>query len=969
MKTTGRILCFLMCGLMFVPPVAGQMRSGAAFLTVLPGARLQAMASSHTAEIDEPFAIFANPGVAGFYREWQMSTTYSKWIADVYHASMLYGRSIKTPWSQRTRVAVGLFYQGMPSFDSTDGKVEHATANDWLASLSLGQPLTFLTPKLSVGASVKVFKSSLDTYSAQSVLADLGFSYKSQRFGLGNSLFPVGLFSLGASVNHLGSDLTYDRMATPLPRTWRTGIAFYAGRHNGLQMRLTADYREILDRGGEVGVGADLSWSRRFSFFGGYQFQSDLFEKYSIGMSIRLDDVMTDGVLPGRNKALQLDMGSLNEQDFFSRTYRGTLSYYPIGPEAFECTTPERADTVMATRAILEWQESRDPDLFDSIQYTVILDQDSSDVAMWLEGMTDGSEMLAWMADEKLDYMRQNLKGTQSSVDSLKGGWYYWAVVAHDQDNHIRFAEQEGCPIAKFYVPRPDVEIESIEFDYTPWITEDDFHGTLQITFRNKGDRDVSDLELFVTDSYLDSTFEQHATDLSTVEIPVLAAGDSQLVSIPWHTDMLGEHDILVMADHPEQWREANVENNRKTRSFYTVPKGRFVTRDTVTTLYVSRVSIDMPIITQISFDTNSAVVKKEYVEKTVIDPPLVILANRLKKNPFLKIALQGYADPNSESATIELANRRAHAIRDTLVQMGVDNRQIEMFSGQILEERNLPQNRTDRTWILQERRYDDISTDPQGQAVLFLPVRHTDREYLFRPVPFFSDIKHALSLDSTDLVFHVEDMEQRRALKRFPINQRDSLRIEWRQKLDSPWVNSAVSYELAIVDSLGRTFRTHPERCVMEAKDYLRQHRIAFPLKFAQTDPLYRFYWARLFVQVEEMLRDPHMKFRFTGHACKVGPEDVNERLSRRRAMRFHEGFLRYVRENHPARYAEIEHRIEPARGYGEARPLSVERLSGETILIGDNDKPLGRKLNRRIEIEFYSSVAPWEQAEEGAQ
>jgi len=271
----------------------GQIRAGAAFLKMLPGARLQSMAAAQSGAIDEPHAIFANPGATGFLREWHWAATYSKWIADIYNASFIYNRKIRNPLSTQTKFSLGLIYQGMPEFDSSDGDAAMVSANDLLLSLSIGQPLSIISKNISIGFNLKYYKSNLDTYSANSFIFDIGLLARTPRFKLNNPLIKYGIFSAGAAVTQLGSNLKFDQIGTPLPKTFRTGISFYAGTHSGLQIQLSADYFSTKDEKSGVGVGAELNWGNRFSINGGYDFSSDLMSNLSLGGTIRLDDTNT----------------------------------------------------------------------------------------------------------------------------------------------------------------------------------------------------------------------------------------------------------------------------------------------------------------------------------------------------------------------------------------------------------------------------------------------------------------------------------------------------------------------------------------------------------------------------------------------------------------------------------------------------------------------------------------------------
>jgi len=958
--------------LLFFQPAYGQIRSGAAFLKMLPGARLQAMAASHTGGLDEAYALYANPGATGFLREWQWSATYTKWIADVYNASFLYGRNFRTPWSRKTCAALGILYYGVPGFDSSDRAAPNASANDVIASLSLGQPLT---TNIALGGDIKYLKSTLAQYNASAWVFDVGLLARTPRFSLGNPLFEYGILSAGIAVTQLGQDLKFDRVGTPLPRTWRAGAAFYAGTHNGFQLQMLADYHKVKDEEGGFGIGAELSWRQLFSLNGGYDFNSDLMSHVSLGACIRLDDISLSEnyILPGRNNALQFDWATLDEGEFFSRTYRGSVKHFPIGPENFGFVEPAMDDSVTSASVVLRWEQTQDPDLYDDIRYTLLLDQDSTKLAqiISLYDNKDTDKFFSALSDSSF-WLNEELQVDSFQVKNLTGRHYYWAVFASDLNRHIRFAEKGGRRIAHFYIPYPDIEIQDIEFEYSPWIAHDDYHGEFKISFTNKGDLAARDFSIALYDSTVgpyrsisgeDESEEPVARWLAERRIETLKPGETQTIQIPWHTSLLGPHQIVALADTRQKVIESDETNNEYREIFYTIPKGTFASDDTVTILAVSEVSIDMPIITEICFDPNSTAVKPEYLHKTIFDPPIATLAARLKENRHLKMSLKGFADPNSGETDIALANRRATAVRDSLIQFGVNADQIQILPGEVLPKTRVPTNPQDAKWIFEERRYVKITTDQAGEEVLFQPVLHTDKEEVSIPVRFRSQIKCTVPIDQGWVFCFDEDLRDSVSIRHSKHQLDVQGDIEWIPARSgvSPWLYKNIGYYVSLTDTLGRTFRTHERRTYLSQSVLEREHRLAFPLKFAQLEPLYNFYWSRIVDQIIKLQTDPNRRMRFTGHACAIGPEEINERLSKKRANRFHEEFINYVKKRHQEYFSQILERLNPPEGFGEYNPLSVERVNGERILIGDNTKPLGRKLNRRIEL-IFSTIGPWD-------
>jgi outer membrane protein OmpA-like peptidoglycan-associated protein len=971
-----RYLIFqIMCLALFFGshPLMAQIRSGLAFLKMLPGARLQSMAASQTGEIDDGHAIYANPGAIGFLRDWQWSASYTKWIADVYNASFLYGRKFNTPWTHNTHAALGILYQGVPRFDSSDHAAADATANDIVVALGIGQPLTVISRHLSLGSNIKYLRSTLDHYSASTWMADAGVTGRTTRFGLGNSFLEYGILSAGISVTHIGPDIKYLNVGTPLPQTWRTGASFYAGTHNGVQLQLAADFCQVKDEDGALGIGAEISWAHRISLNSGYNFGSDLLDRFSFGASIRLDDVNTSAktILPGRNAALQFDLSTVDEGEFFARTYRGTVKHLPIGPESFRFIHPAMDDSLDSYSQItLKWDQSEDPDLYDDVAYTLLVERDSSKLADVISNY--GSDPVNFLSrlTEKPCWVTQSLEADSFKLFNLDWGHYYWAVVAKDKDNHIVLAEIKNRKIAHFYVPYPDIEIEKIEFEYDSLITENDYHGILKVRINNSGDLAAGNFNVAVLDSAISPyqilpKIEQPVREtalINEVRFDSLLPGKHRVIQLPWHTKILGAHSIMALAYGEPSLKEKRDDNNAQSERFYTIPKGTVSIGDTVTTTWISQVSIDMPIITEVCFEENSTVVRPEYLHKTIFDPPVATLIERLNANRGLALSLQGYADTNSGETDVPLANARAEAVRDSMIHFGVEPQQIRILPGQVLAKRRVPSNPIDAKWVFEERRYVEITADSAAQQALYLPIHHVDQEIVIKPAVFDCQLKFAVSAMQGQVICRLKSLRDSVIVEDWGLKLSAERDIDWKIPKDqaAAWMDRNITYSFFLTDSLGRRFRTHENQFLCNQSVFERERRMCFPLKFAETDPTYAMYWERLFGLMKELLPNPNKRMFFMGHACAIGPEDINRRLSRERADRFPQDFMNYIAAHHDTFSQTIAQRLDAARGYGEDKPLAIVRLNGEEVLIGDNNQALGRKLNRRLEISFYTDE-PW--------
>jgi len=492
----------------FLPTqLRGQTQSGATFLKVLPGARQQGLAGSLTGAIDETYALYANPGAVGFLREWQWSASYTEWIADIFNASLIYGRQVRlrSPWSDRANFALGIHYQGIREFDSSRGATAPASAKDILLTASLGSPISVLSRNIALGLNIKYFRSELAQFSANALVFDVGLIYRTPRFRLSQpgGFFDYGILSAGVSANHLGTSMKFLNSATPLPRTLRAGLALNLGTHDGLQLQLAADYKSVRDEDNRFSFGVELTnlfspfgkgFGRLFDLRGGYDFDDNLLSKLSVGLSVRLDDYMLAPLknIAPRNTSLRMDMGVLDGNEFFAPVYRGSITHQPIVPEKFEFVNTEQKTFKSSEYIKLSWQATSDPDLYDDVAYLVMVANDSLELDQLIKKAKADKVDLFQFIQSTFITQRSASKGIQTvsmvkeekngngfykeyndflvvvdstfSVDEkqkqvnytfqpgIMQGDYFWTAMAYDQNRHVRFAEKSGSHIAGFHV-------------------------------------------------------------------------------------------------------------------------------------------------------------------------------------------------------------------------------------------------------------------------------------------------------------------------------------------------------------------------------------------------------------------------------------------------------------------------------------------------------------------------------------
>ena len=933
--------------------------SGTAFLKTLPGARAQSMAGAYSAIIDDPNAIFANPGAAGFLREWQWSTSYTKWFADVSNASAFFGGRVRMPWSRQTRFAIGLLYQGVPEFDSSNGAMPMVSSSDAIASFSVGQPISFISNNLSIGANVKYLDSKLADYSANALVVDAGLLARTNTFDIFSK---EAALSFGVALNQFGKELIFEQYQTPLPLTRRAGLGLYLGSHFGNQFLVTADYVQIKDKSDFVTIGAEAFIKRKFALNFGWDFGIDLMQRFTAGASIRLDDSGHLFSRKARNQALRLDFASLNDSRFVGRTYRGTITHTHNHPEGYRFLNWCRGDSLFEKDVTLKWETSLDRDVFDAVRYRIVASQDEAQMTGIVEALNNNDkEFESIFQDTLFDYASSTTRASLK-LEDVAGGHWYWVVAALDRDDHVRLANIAWSRnnIAHFVKPIPDVAVQNFQYDYYATIDLTDYHGKISFDVVNLGGADAFNVDVNLADlpqSIKHTLSAGTAIDSLTWTIDVLKASEVRTIRFDWRTPVLGAHRFAVSAKMQEPVKEIDAANNHLEQLYFTVPKGYIASPDTNVFELVSEVSINMPLITVVDFAAFSAEVPQIYLHKQVIDPHLGILAERLKANPHLSVGLSGTINNNLEEFDTSLANARAAAVRDSLINTGVARNQIRILPPKVNEKVRLDIQKTMLRWINEEKSSVIITADDEAQKTLFASIQHRDVETFINGAAFDVNIRYALQADAISIPLQNGEMQEKFRLVGAPFEIIED--AKWRPeafKADD-WMNGKTAFSAVVMDSLGRIFKTPVDSTQFINKFIARELRKVIPNEFEKTDRTYNVFWEELYNQAKELFTTPGIRLKIEGHACKIDPYGVNEKLADDRASRFYTDFLDYVQRVHTADHAKMKAKMDAPVGYSDRVPLGIKHLNGTFVMFGDNELPIGRKMNRRIEINFYTA------------
>ena len=972
MKERWKRCCFflLLSIALFPKTLHGQEGVGLPFLKIGIGARQAGMGGVFTGVGDDIYTLYWNPGGLGHIRRWQWSASYNRWFADVYQASVTVVKQFRALGSRKSSLGLSCSYLGMPSWDATGGKEPPVSAGHLVAGVSFGQRMDWMSRALAVGVNVKAISSRLDTYSDVGVATDVGLLFKPDRFELGSlglGVFDYGVVTCGVSLFQLGAKMKFDSEASSLPRTWRAGASLRMGRYGGWSLLLASDLVGVQDRDWFMAMGTEVWWRDLLGVRFGYRANGEDLGDFCFGLGLRWDDVMNSFLgLPTRfGDAFELDVADVSYGDVLQQTYRGALSHYPVAPEPFDMEDPQVVTSLVrgeSSVVTLNWEEALDPDPFDEVGYFVVVDKSNrrvEEAIRWVE--RDMGGFLNSPLRDSL-FVCESVPSTSSTTSVTEGGVYYWAIIAHDLAQHVQLAMKGSERVGQFVVATQDLAVRDFDFTPTPWITTTPEQGVLSFVVANEGSVPSSGFRFVVQDLFVegDTAVDTLKEMIFIAENCSLGAGEDTTFQITWETEHQGLHIIEAVVYPDSSVLELREENNVKREMVVSVPKGELLAPDSVEVMVTDYDFTEIPVVPEVYFGPHSSRVEPIYYTDSVVLPPLLAeLVERLQENPDVTLKIMGSIDALSGEGDPSLADERAENVRAKLVDLGIPEVQVVVkkdHPGKILGKRPMPADSMDAQWVMEQNRVVTFSVPQKDEVEIFKPLEVTVDTTLRSGIPFEVRVTSPAEIDSWSVKGEPCAIE----IKSEGLASGDSLygNILWdgtdRDEVLVPrdrWYR----YSLGLVDTLGRFFKTRLDSIYLWERRTIRRREIFGAAKFGQVEPVYQFYWQHLMDIAEELVQNPTMRVRLEGHACSIGPERVNERLSYRRAQRFTRAFMDRLQAAYPTDYKEAWERIDPPIGFGETEPLRLKVKGRGDILVGDNNSPVGRYLNRRIMVLLY--------------
>ncbi|RMH71626.1 MAG: hypothetical protein D6675_06335 [Gemmatimonadetes bacterium] len=276
----GIMLLSLLLTLMFLFPTSALAldkvaQSGVQFLKIGVGARAVGMGEAFVAVADDPTALYWNPAGLVNVEGKAFTVSYNKWIAETTHSFVGYAQyfpGLGTFGISFVNFSVGEIDETEPGIGLT-GRTYGAS--DFMAGLSYSRRLT---DKFSVGGTLKMINSYIADESAAGWAADVG------------TLYDTGFrtIRLGMVIQNFGGDIKYIGEDTPLPITFKAGVAMDLLNRDAHAVTGSIEMRHPNDNAETVQMGGEYWFNNMVATRLGYRYNYDA-GGLTAGFGVRLD--------------------------------------------------------------------------------------------------------------------------------------------------------------------------------------------------------------------------------------------------------------------------------------------------------------------------------------------------------------------------------------------------------------------------------------------------------------------------------------------------------------------------------------------------------------------------------------------------------------------------------------------------------------------------------------------------------
>lgn len=285
---TKKLLPTILLGYLLITPVWAFAASGGNSLTEPLGARQVAMGSAYTALSGDCYALHYNIAGIADIQSPMLSSMYAMSLFQTTHTFLIFGMPTSLFGDDGIAISIMNYIGDNIEINHLDGTSERRQSqNDFIGTAGYAIQLA---PGFSLGVSAKLFQSTLaEKYTATASSSDIGLLLKNAG-GTG--------LNVGATLQHIGSDIKYLDEGDPMPTTLRIGMAYENTIFSIHGIKLSADGLFPNDHTPYQNLGIEYAWQNTLFVRAGYKFNYDM-DTFSIGGGIHFDSIHFDYAYSG----------------------------------------------------------------------------------------------------------------------------------------------------------------------------------------------------------------------------------------------------------------------------------------------------------------------------------------------------------------------------------------------------------------------------------------------------------------------------------------------------------------------------------------------------------------------------------------------------------------------------------------------------------------------------------------------